>query len=65
LLQALVSKIVRHLHTVQALLSVLAQPTAEKHTLRGRLTVAGRFSARRPWERRLHTIPATLPVPIG
>jgi hypothetical protein len=52
-LQALVIMIVRHLHTVHALLSVLAQPTAERHTLRGLLTVAGRFPARRPWERRL------------
>jgi hypothetical protein len=64
-LQALVIMIVRHLHTVHALLSVLAQPTAERHTLRGLLTVAGRFPARRPWERRLQALPATLPAQIG
>jgi hypothetical protein len=64
-LQALVIMIVRHLHTVHALLSVLAQPTAEMHTLRGLLTVAGRFPARRTWERRRQAIPATLPAQIG
>lgn len=64
-LQALVIMIVRHLHTVHALLSVLAQPTAEMQTLRGLLTVAGRFPARRTWERRLQAIPATLPAQIG
>jgi hypothetical protein len=57
--------IVRHLHTVHALLSVLAQPTAEMQTLRGLLTVDGRFPARRTWERRLQAIPATLPAQIG
>jgi hypothetical protein len=64
-LQALVIMIVRHLHTVHALLSVLAQPTEEMHTLRRLLTVNGRFPARRTWERRLQTIPATLPAQIG
>ena len=64
-LQALVMMIVRHLHTVHALLSVLAQPTAERQTLRGLLTVDGRFPARRTWERRLQAIPATLPAQIG
>jgi hypothetical protein len=65
LLQALVLMIVRHLHTVHALLSVLTQPTAEMHTLRGLLTVDGHFPARRTWERRLQVIPATLPAQIG
>jgi Transposase DDE domain len=64
-LQALVIMIVRHLHTVYALLSVLAQPTAEMQTLRGLLMVDGRFPARRTWERRLQAIPATLPAQIG
>ncbi len=57
--------IVRHLHTVHALLSVLAQPTPEMQTLRALLTVDGRFPARRTWERRLPTIPARLPAQIG
>ena len=64
-LQALVIMIVRHLHTVHALLSVLAEPTPEMQTLRAVLTVDGRFPTRRTWERRLHTIPATLPAQIG
>jgi hypothetical protein len=64
-LQALVIMIVRHLHTVHALLSVLAQPTPEMRTLRAVLAVDGRFPARRTWERRLHTIPETLPAQIG
>jgi hypothetical protein len=56
---------VRHRHTVHARLSVLAQPTAERQTLRGLLTVDGRVPARRTWERRLQAIPATLPAQIG
>jgi hypothetical protein len=64
-LQALVLMIVRHLHTVHALLSVLAQPTPEMQTLRALLTVDGRLPTRRTWERRLHAIPATLPAQIG
>ena len=57
--------IVRHLHTVHALLSVLAQPTLEMQTLRAVLTVDGRFPTRRTWERRLRAIPTTLPAQIG
>ena len=64
-LQALVMMIVRHLHTVHALLSVLAQPTPEMQTRRALLMVDGRFPTRRTWERRLHAIPATLPAQIG
>src|SRR5262249_31437584 len=60
LLQALVMMIVRHLHTVHALLSILARPTAAMPTLRALLTVDGRFPAQRAWERRLQAIPATL-----
>ena len=64
-LQALVIMIVRHLHTVHALRRVLAPPTPEMQSLRAGLTVDGRFPTRRTWERRLHTIPATLPAQIG
>ncbi len=64
-LQALVMMIVRHLHTVHELLSVLAQPTPQMQTLRALLTVDGHFPTRRTWERRLHGIPATLPAQIG
>jgi hypothetical protein len=64
-LQALVIMIVRHLHPVHALLSVLAQPTLEMQTLRTLLMVDGRLPTRRTWGRRLQAIPVTLPAPIG
>lgn len=64
-LKALVIMIVRHLHTVHELLSVLAQPTPEMSVLRAVLTEQGRFPTRRTWERRLKAIPATLPAQIG
>jgi hypothetical protein len=64
-LKALVIMIVRHLHTVHELLSVLAQPTAEMAKLRQLLTEQESFPARRTWERRLKAIPDTLPAQIG
>jgi hypothetical protein len=64
-LKALVIMIVRHLHKVHELLSVLEQPTAEMQALRAVLTVDGRYPTRRTWERRLKAIPATLPAQIG
>jgi len=64
-LKALVIMIIRHLHTVHELLSVLAQPTAEMNCLRELLCEHGRFPARRTWERRLKTLPETLPAQIG
>jgi hypothetical protein len=64
-LQALVIMIVRQLHTVYELLSVLSEPTAEMQTLRSLLTIDGHFPTRRTWERRLQAIPATLPAQIG
>jgi hypothetical protein len=54
-----------HVHNIHELLSVLAQPTAERHALRLRLTQQGPFPARRTWERRLKAIPATLLDQIG
>jgi hypothetical protein len=51
-LKALVIMIVRHLHHVHELLSVLAQPTAEMQRLREVLSEHGHFPARRTWERR-------------
>jgi hypothetical protein len=57
--------IVRHLHTVHELLSVLAQPTAEMQRLRELVSEQGGFPARRTWERRLKAIPATLPAQVG
>ncbi len=64
-LKALVIMIVRHLHTVHELLSVLAQPTAEMTLLRQLLTEQEAFPSRRTWERRLKAIPDTLPAQIG
>src|SRR2546427_2472126 len=57
---------VRRLHKVHAFLAVLAELTPEMHRLRGLLTdIQGRFPSRRTWERRLATIPDTLPAQIG
>lgn len=64
-LKALVIMILKHLHTPYALLTVLAQPTPEMQQLRLLLHEDGRFPTRRTWERRLKTIPATLPAQIG
>jgi len=64
-LKALVIMIVRHLHKVHELLSVLAESTPEMQTLRTLLTEKGRYPSRRTWERRLRAIPATLPAQIG
>ena len=64
-LKALVVMIVRHLHTVTELLSVLAQPTPEMPLLRVLLSEEAKFPSRRTWERRLKTLPDTLPAQIG
>ena len=64
-LQALVIMIVRHLHKVHELLITLDEPTLEMQTLRALLTEHGRYPSRRTWERRLKTIPETLPAQIG
>lgn len=64
-LKALVIMIVRHLHTVHELLAVLDQPTAEMQALRALLRHDGRFPCRRAFERRLATLPETLPGQIG
>jgi hypothetical protein len=64
-LKALVIMIVRHLHKVHELLSVLAQPTEEMRTLRLLLTEWEHFPSRRTWERRLKALSETLPTQIG
>lgn len=64
-LKALIIMMIKHLHKVHELLSVLEQPTAEMQTLRSLLTEQKRFPARRTWERRLKTIPASLPGQIA
>jgi hypothetical protein len=64
-LKAVVIMVVRDVSTVDGLLAILAQPTAEMQALRQRLTVAGRFPSRRTWERRLNVLPGTLPARIA
>ncbi len=57
--------IVRHLHTIRELLTVLEQPTAEMQALRVLLTHDGRFPCRRTFERRLTALPDTLRAQIS
>jgi hypothetical protein len=64
-LKALAIMVVRHLYTVNELLSVLAQPTPEMQALRLLLSERGKFPSRRTWERRLKALPETLPARIG
>jgi hypothetical protein len=64
-LKAVVIMLVRDVSTVEGLLAILAQPTVEMAALRQRLTVNGRFPARRTWERRLNALPSTLPARIA
>jgi hypothetical protein len=65
-LKALVIMIVRQVHTPFGLLAILAQPSAEMQALRQQLTLpSGKFACRRTWERRLATIPSTLPAQIA
>src|ERR687894_1873922 len=64
-LKALVIMIVRRLHTVHELLTVLEQPTPEMQRLRLLLTQNGKCPSRRTWERRLQALPDTVPAQIG
>lgn len=64
-LKALVIMIIRHLHKVHELLSVLDQPTPQMDALRALLTIDGCYPSRRTWERRLKEIPESLPGQIG
>ena len=64
-LKALVIMIIRHLHKVHELLSVLDQPTPQMRALRALLTIDGCYPSRRTWERRLKEIPENLPAQIG
>jgi hypothetical protein len=57
--------IVRHLHKVHELLMALNKLSPEMQTLRALLAENGRYPSRRTWERRLKTIPDTLPAQIG
>jgi hypothetical protein len=64
-LKALVIMIVRRIHRVGELLAVLEEPTPEMRALGELLTENGRFPTRRTFERRLRSLPDTLPARIG
>jgi hypothetical protein len=53
------------LHRPGELLAVLQEPTPEMSSLREMLNQDGRFPSRRTFERRLRTLPETLPERIG
>jgi hypothetical protein len=66
MVKALVIMIIRHLYSAYSLLSFLEQDTELTVKLRGLLTTPdGQFATRRTWERRLGTLPASLPGLIG
>jgi hypothetical protein len=64
-IKALVIMVIRHLHTVHELLSVLDQENPEIKRLRKTLYEHGRFPSRRTFERRLSALPESLPSQIG
>ena len=64
-LKALLIMIVRRLHKVYELLTVLQEPTAEMRTLRSLLSQGERFPSRRTFERRLRQVPERLPAQIA
>ena len=64
-LKALVIMIVKHLHKVHELLSVLNEPTFEMQQLNALLSENGQYPTRRTWERRLKGLPTSLPGQIG
>jgi hypothetical protein len=64
-MKALIIMIVRRLHKVGELLSVLEQPTPEMQSLRVLLSENDAFPSRRTFERRLCQLPDTLPAQIG
>jgi hypothetical protein len=64
-MKALVIMIIRRLYTAYSLLAFLDQDDAVAARLRPLLCEHGRFPSRRTWERRLATLPASLPGVIG
>src|SRR5438128_2790633 len=60
-LKALVVMIVRRLTNVHLLYTVLQQPTPEMAQVRVAMSEHGRLPSRRTFERRLTTLPGTLP----
>lgn len=64
-LKALIIMIVRHLHRVNELLAVLAEPTYAMELLRMQLTQDGWYPCQGTWERRVQGMPESLPTQIG
>jgi hypothetical protein len=64
-LKALVVMIVRRLTNVHLLYTVLHQPTPEMAHVRAAMAEHGSLPCRRTFERRLATLPSTLPAQIG
>jgi hypothetical protein len=64
-LKALVIMVVRRLPTPNEVWAVLQEPTPEMRRLRRVLCPDGRFPCRRTWQRRLSSLPSTLPEQIG
>ena len=65
LLKALMVMIIRRLYTGWALLAFVQQQDPVASQLRALLTENGRFPCRRTWERRLQSLPVTLPGLVG
>jgi hypothetical protein len=65
-LKALLIMIVKRLHKVGELLSVLEEPTKQTHLVMDLLKEGGRFlSSRRTFERRMKALPESLPNQMG
>src|SRR5918994_1435000 len=64
-MKALVIMIVRRLHKVGELLAVLEEGSAQMREVRQLLFEGGRFPSRRTFQRRLKTLPNSLPDQIG
>ena len=64
-MKALVIMIVRRLHKVGELLAVLEEESAQMREVRQLLFEGGRFPSRRTFQRRLKTLPNSLPDQIG
>lgn len=65
IIKALIIMIVRRLYSATSLLNFLEQETGLTQQLRELLIQDGYFPSRRTWERRLKTLPDTLPQQIG
>src|SRR5918994_344228 len=64
-MKALVIMIVRRLHKVGELLAVLEEESAQMQEVRQLLFEGGRFPSKRTFQRRLKTLPNSLPDQIG